>query len=178
MKLELLRRDIKRYGQVNKLISFLTNPMFRYTVIFRLNQSASRWNPLFVPLRIWYKNLSVKYSIQIPVYTKIGGGFLLGHYGGILIGQRVIIGENCNVYQGVSIGNTSRGKSKGFPTIGDRVWIGANSVVVGKITIGNDVLIAPLSFVSFDVPDNAVVAGNPAQIVSYNSSAGYIKNPS
>ena len=49
-------------------------------------------------------------------------------------------------------------------------------MIVGKIMIGNDVLIAPLSYVNFDVPDNAVVVGNPAQIVSYNSSAGYVKN--
>ncbi len=62
----------------------------------------------------------------------------------------------------------------GCPVIGDRVWIGANAVVVGRITIGDDVLIAPLSFVNFDVPDKAVVAGNPAKIINYNGSEGYV----
>jgi serine O-acetyltransferase len=58
----------------------------------------------------------------------------------------------------------------------DRVWIGANAVVVGKITIGNDVLIAPLTYVNFDLPDKAVVAGNPAKIVNYNGSFGYVND--
>ncbi|MGL2966877.1 serine O-acetyltransferase [Flavobacterium sp. XGLA_31] len=93
-----------------------------------------------------------------------------------MINQNVILGENCNVSQGVTLGNVSRGKLKGTPTIGDRVWIGANAVVVGNIKIGDDVLIAPLSYVNFDVPDKAVVAGNPAVIVNYNTSAGYLKN--
>lgn len=173
---KVLHKDLKRFGKVNKWMFFLINPMFRYMVIFRLNQQVKKYNPFFLPLRIWYKNISCKYSIQIPLHTKIGGGFLMNHYGGIVINQGVVLGENCNISQGVTLGNVSRGKLKGCPTIGDRVWIGANSIVVGKITIGNDVLIAPLSYVNFDVPDKAVVMGNPAQIVNYNTSAGYIKN--
>lgn len=171
----LLKKDIARFGKVTFLHSFLTNPVLRFIVLFRLNR-IKKYNPFFIIVRIWYKNICSKYHIQIPVYTNIGGGFFLNHYGGIVINQGAIIGENCNVSQGVTIGNISRGKLKGCPTIGDRVWIGANSVVVGKITIGNDVLIAPLSYVNFDVPDNAVVSGNPAQIVNYNTSAVYIKN--
>lgn len=174
MKNEIIA-DIKRHGG-NKILKFLFNPMFRFIIIFRINQFISKYNPLYFIFRIWLKNLKVKYGFQIPIHTKIGKGFLLNHYGGIVINQNVVIGENCNVSQGVTLGNVSRGKLKGCPNIGNRVWIGANSVVVGKITIGNDVLIAPLSYVNFDVPDNAVVMGNPAKIVNYNTSAGYIKN--
>ncbi|MFV8281350.1 hypothetical protein ACNKXS_07380 [Christiangramia marina] len=78
--------------------------------------------------------------------------------------------------QGVTVGNKSRGKRKGSPIIGDRVLIGPNSVVVGKIKIGNDVLISPPTLVNFDVPDNAVVLGNPAKIIGNNVSSGYLKN--
>ena len=174
MKNELIA-DMERHGG-NKVNKFLFNPMFRFMVIFRVNQSITKFNPLYFFYRVWLKNLKMKYGFQIPPFTKIGKGFLLNHYGCIIINQGVIIGENCNVSQGVTLGNVSRGKLKGCPTIGDRVWIGANSVVVGKITIGNDVLIAPLSYVNFDIPDKAVVIGNPAKIVNYNSSAGYLKN--
>lgn len=98
----------------------------------------------------------------------------MGHFKNIVINQNASVGQNCNIMQGVTIGNESRGKRRGAPVIGNRVLIGPNSVVSGKITVGDDVLIAPLTFVNFDVPDNAVVIGNPAKIVSYNGSKGYI----
>lgn len=155
---------------------FLTRPGFRFMCLYRLINKLSRKNPLSFPLKIWYKNLQVKYGYQIPHACKIGSGLFLGHYGNIVINQHVIIGSNCNIAQGVTLGNASRGERKGYPIVGDRVWIGANAVVVGKIKIGNDVLIAPLSYVNFDIPDNAVVVGNPASIVNYKGSSEYIKN--
>ncbi len=88
----------------------------------------------------------------------------------------MVIGNNCNVAQGVTLGYVSRGVKRGTPIIGNRVWVGANAVVVGNIKIGDDVLIAPLAYVNFDVPDNGVVVGNPAKLINYNGSGGYIKN--
>lgn len=171
-----LEKDIHRFGSKNKLKLFITNPMFRLIVLFRLNQKISKWNPFFIPLRIWFKNLSQKYGIQIPIRTKLGGGFHLNHYGGIVLNQGAKLGENCNVSEGVNIGNVSRGKLKGYPTIGNKDWIGANSVVVGNIEIGDDVLIAPLTYVNCDIPSNAVVSGNPCKVHSMNGSGVYIKN--
>jgi serine O-acetyltransferase len=170
--------DSYRYGKGLKqhLKSFIFNPEYRYLLYFRNCKKYGIKNPLGLFFRILINLNKGRYGIQIPIQTKIGKGFKMNHFGGIVINQNVVIGENCNVSQGVTLGNVSRGKLKGCPTIGDRVWIGANSVVVGKITIGNDVLIAPLSYVNFDIPDNAVVLGNPAQIINYNTSAGYIKN--
>lgn len=167
--------DKKRFGNTKWNI-FFVNPIYRYIYLFRVNKKVTKLNPLFLIYRIWFKNISVKYNIQIPIKTKIGSGLFINHFGGIIVNHDAVIGENCNICQGVTIGNTSRGKFKGTPKIGNRVYIGANSVVVGQITIGNDVLIAPLSYVNFDIPDNAVVMGNPAKIVSYNTSAEYIKN--
>ena len=120
--------------------------------------------------------MQVKYGYQFQYTCRIGKGLYMPHYGNIVINNKVKLGENCNIAQGVTLGNIKRGKKEGNPEIGDRVAIGANAVVVGKIQIGNDVLIAPLSFVNFDVPDRAVVAGNPANIIHYNSSEGYIEN--
>lgn len=174
--MELIKGDLKRFGNNNFYFTFNSQPCFRYMVLLRMNKEFSRYNPFVFILRIWLKKLQTKYGIQIPIHTNIKKGFLMNHYGGIVVNQSVVIGENCNVSQGVTIGNISRGKLQGCPTIGDRVWIGANSVVVGKITIGNDVLIAPLSYINFDIPDNAVVSGNPARIINYNGSGSYIKN--
>ena len=171
-----IKADCKRHGNKSIFLAFFTNPMLRFNVLFRINQNISKINPLWFFFRIWLKNVKQKYGIQIPIHTKIGKGFLLNHYGGIVINQNEIMGENCNISQGVTLGSISRGKLKGYPTIGDRVWIGPGAVVVGNIKVGNDVLIAPLSYVNFDVPDNAVVSGNPAVIVNFNTSGGYLKN--
>ena len=83
----------------------------------------------------------------------------------VIINSSAKIGKNCNINQGVTIGAENRGNRKGVPTIGNDVWIGANSVIVGKINIGNNVLIAPLTYVNFDVPDNSIVIGNPGRII-------------
>jgi serine O-acetyltransferase len=145
-------------------------------VLFRICNAKSKLNPLGLSARLWYKRLQVKYGFQIPFTARIGNGLFLGHFGNIVINQDVVLGENCNIAQGVTLGYVSRGPKQGCPTIGDRVWIGANAVVVGNITIGNDVMIAPLTFVNFDVADKCVVAGNPAKIINFTGSEGYVNN--
>ncbi|MBQ6708020.1 MAG: serine acetyltransferase, partial [Clostridia bacterium] len=121
--------------------------------------------------------LSEKTQIQIPVTAKIGEGFYIGHLGRIIVNPDAVIGRNVNIATGVTIGRENRGKRKGSPVIGDNCWIGTNSVIVGNVKIGNDVLIAPLTFVNFDVPDHSLVVGNPAKIISKeNATEGYINN--
>lgn len=175
--MENLKKDILRFGKKNKIKLFLFNPMFRYMVIYRINQNLTKWNPFFLIFRIWHKNLSQKYSIQIPLRTKIGGGLRLGHFSGIVVNQKARIGDSCTIAHGVTIGWVSRGKLKGCPKIGNRVYIGANSVVIGNIEIGDDVLIAPLTYVNMNIPSKAVVSGNPCKIINYNSSSVYVQNP-
>ena len=86
-----------------------------------------------------------------------------------------VIGKNCNIAHGVTIGQANRGKLKGYPTIGDNVWIGTGSVIVGNINIGPNVLIAPNSFVNVDVPKNSLVIGNPCKVINKeNPCEGYI----
>ncbi|MCZ2845028.1 MAG: serine acetyltransferase [Candidatus Bathyarchaeota archaeon] len=164
------------YNFKNLFKLFFRQPCFRYMFIYRLASGYSKKNPIGILSRLWFNLMKGRFGLQIYLNAKIGKGFKLNHYGNIIINQGAIIGENCNVSQGVTIGNISRGKLKGCPNIGDRVWIGANAVVVGKINIGNDVLIAPLTYVNCDIPANAVVSGNPCTINSYNGSGVYVKN--
>ncbi|MBQ0110710.1 MAG: serine acetyltransferase, partial [Oscillospiraceae bacterium] len=80
-------------------------------------------------------------------------------------------------HKGVTVGIENRGKRKGTPTIGNRVWIGVGATVVGKITVGDDVLIAPNSYVNCDVPSHSVVLGNPCKIIPReNATEYYIEN--
>jgi serine O-acetyltransferase len=175
---DLVKADLYRYtGRTSGFLSaYFSFPGFRLMFWYRACNNFSKSHPLGVVARLWYKRLQVKFGFQIPHSCRIGKGLFLGHYGNIVINQGVMIGSNCNIAQGVTLGNISRGEKKGCPCLGDRVWIGANSVVVGKIKVGNDVLIAPLTLLNFDVPDSSVVAGNPARIINTNGSEGYIKN--
>lgn len=114
--------------------------------------------------RFNFKIYKKKNHIELDVRTNIGGGIYFGHPYCITINKNVIIGKNCNIHKGVTIGQENRGSRKGTPIIGDDVWIGINTTIVGKIKIGNDVLIAPNSFVNVDVPDHSIVIGNPCII--------------
>jgi len=117
-----------------------------------------------------------RYGLDISPTTQIGPGLYIGHFGGVVISPHAVLGANVNVNQGVTIGATSRGSRVGAPTIGDRAWIGAHAIVVGKITVGADALIGPGAYVNFDVPEQAVILGNPGKIVAHTGSAGYIHN--
>ena len=177
MKNFIFQKDLYRwYGeQGESLKNRVFRPMeIRYLCIFRKLQSCK--SPL---LKIYFKfklkNLSLKSQIQIPATTQIGEGFYIGHSGPIIINPKAVLGKNINIAVGVTIGQENRGKRAGVPTIGDNCWIGTNAVLVGNITIGSDVLIAPLSFVNFDVPDHSIVIGNPAKIISKEKATeGYI----
>ena len=103
-------------------------------------------------------------NIEVFGQTKIGYGLYIGHPYGLTINPAAVIGNNCNIHKGLLIGQENRGKRKGTPTIGNDVWIGVNVAIVGKITIGDDVLIAPNTYVNCDVPSHSVVFGNPCVI--------------
>lgn len=106
---------------------------------------------------------------------KSGGGCYLGHPYNITIADGTVIGRNCNLHKGCTIGRENRGKREGTPVLGDAVYVGINATVIGNIHIGNDVMIAPNSFVNFDVPDHSVVVGNPAMIRPKEAATeGYI----
>jgi serine O-acetyltransferase len=167
-------RYVKAKGYPNILNVFLFNPGFRFVFLMRMCQHYSRLHPFGLLARMWYKRASVRFGLQIPHATRIGKGFFLGHWGNIIINAGTIIGANCNIAQGVTLGVVNMGDKKGCPVIGDRVWIGANAVVVGNVKIGNDVLIAPLAYVNFDVPDRCTVIGNPGQIIQQKGSEGYV----
>ncbi len=117
-----------------------------------------------------FHHFNGKFHVELLAETQIGGGLYFGHPYGITINPNAMIGHNVNIHKGVTIRQENRGERKGAPTIGDGVWIGINSTIVGKITIGSDVLIAPNSYVNFDVPDHSIVLGNPC-IIKYRGHA-------
>jgi serine O-acetyltransferase len=123
-------------------------------------------------LHKWYK---YKYGIWIPFNTKIGKGFYIGHFNGIFIGSIVVIGDNCNISQNVTIGKQNVGERIGAPTIGKNVYIAPGAKIFGRINIGDEVAIGANTVVTKDIPDKAVVIGNPDRIVGYNGFDGLVE---
>jgi len=173
-----IRKDLFRYGGLMGNRGFfegLMTPGFRYTYFWRKAKWYRKFSFLGITYRLIIRRYSYKYGFQIPVSTNIGEGFYIGHFGTIVINSRAIIGKNCNIAHNVTIGMASRGVKTGAPVIGDNVWIGTGAVIVGKVNIGRNVLIAPLSYVNFDVPCDCICIGNPAKIIEKkNATEGYI----
>lgn len=148
----------------------------RYIALFR-KANACKFKPLKLFYTIRLKFMSNKTYIQIPARTEIGEGFYIGHSGSVVINPEAKLGKNINIATGVTIGYENRGERKGAPTLKGNCWVGTNSVIVGKVTIEEDVLIAPLTFVNFDVPAHSIVIGNPAKIIQKeNATKDYLQN--
>ena len=160
-----LSADLLRYENKKDM------PLFQ--VYFRkVQQSRGIINLLYFLLFKYFRDHN---HIELSASTKIGEGLYFGHPYCITINPDVVIGNNCNIHKGVTIGQENRGKRRGTPSIGNNVWIGVNSTIVGNITIGDDVLIAPNSFVNKDIPSHSIVFGNPCNIkFKDNATEGYI----
>ncbi|MNP05893.1 Serine acetyltransferase [compost metagenome] len=102
-------------------------------------------------------------SIEIPYNAKIGKNLKLFHCFNIVINPNAIIGKNCTIRHGVTIGN--KNTNDDCPIIGDNVTIGAGAIIIGAIKIGDDVMIGAGAVVTKSIPSNSVAVGNPAKII-------------
>lgn len=142
--------------------------------IYRIG-SITKNKLLRIYCRLILRRLRLRYGIEIGLNTKIGRGFYLGHAFNITINPSATIGDNVSIHKGVLIGASNRGKLKGSPSIGNQVWIGCNAAIVGNILIGDDVLIAPNTYVNKDIPPHSICFGNPCIVKTrLNATENYI----
>lgn len=109
-----------------------------------------------------------KTGIEIHPGATIGKGLFIDHGMGVVIGETTIIGDNCTIYQGVTLGGTGKDHGKRHPTLGNNVLVGAGAKVLGPFKIGDNARIAAGAVVLNEVPPNATAVGVPAKTVKIN----------
>jgi serine O-acetyltransferase len=107
-------------------------------------------------------------GIEIHPGARIGEGLFIDHGMGVVIGETAEIGDDCHLYQGVTLGGTSTRREKRHPTLADNVVVGAGSELIGAIYVGENARIGAGSVVVTNVPANATVVGVPGHIVAYH----------
>lgn len=110
-------------------------------------------------------------DIEIHPSAKIGKGLFIDHGCGVVIGETAEIGDNCTIYQGVTLGGTGKQVGKRHPTLGDNVMVGAGAKVLGPFRVGNNAKIAAGAVVLSEVPDDTTAVGIPARAVRKKTEA-------
>ena len=114
----------------------------------------------------WISQLTKWFTgIEIHPAAKIGRRLVIDHGTGIVIGATAEIGDDCLLYQGVTLGGTGKDVGKRHPTLGNNIMVGAGAKVLGPFKVGDNARIAANSVVLREVPENATVVGVPGRIV-------------
>lgn len=104
-------------------------------------------------------------GIEIHPAATIGKGLVIDHGMGVVIGETAEIGDNCTLYQGVTLGGTGKDVGKRHPTLGHNVMVGAGAKVLGPFRIGDNTKIAAGAVVLSEIPDQSTAVGIPAKVV-------------
>ena len=104
-------------------------------------------------------------GIEIHPGATIGKNFFIDHGSGVVIGETTEIGDNCTLYQGVTLGGTGKDVGKRHPTLGNNVMVGSGAKVLGPLTVGDNSKIAANAVVLKSVPENSTAVGIPAKVV-------------
>ena len=108
-------------------------------------------------------------GIEIHPGATLGRRVFFDHGMGIVIGETAIVGDDCVIYHGVTLGGVSSSKGKRHPTLKDNVTVGAGAKILGNITVGSNARIGANAVVLKDVPDDAAAVGIPARIIQKGS---------
>jgi serine O-acetyltransferase len=153
-------------GRFSRILECARTPGVHAMIVFRFGQWA---RSLPLPLRVvldplyFVLNGFIKmiWGIEIPRAAVVGPGLFIGHFGGITISARAVLGRNCAVSQNVTIGVGGSGERLGVPVIGDNVYIAPGARLFGRIRIGNNVKIGANAVIYRSVPDDSIAVLDP-----------------
>lgn len=172
-----LRSDFERYlvpmrslyGPLRARLAVATEFGFLAIAVYRLGGWSRAIRPrwLSLPVKLVYRFLNflvqILFGISISSNCRIGPGFYIGHFGGIVVHGD--LGADCSIGQGVTIGSRGAGRSDGYPVLGDRVYVGAGAMVIGSVRVGDDVIIGANTVVVTDVPAGCRVVSAASRIL-------------
>ncbi len=142
------------------LLSSGVHAILAYRVAHKLYLSKH-----YFPARLISQIARAATGIEIHPGATIGKGFFIDHGMGVVIGETTEIGNNCSIYQGVTLGGTGKDVGKRHPTLGNNVMVGAGAKVLGPFTIGDNTKIAAGAVVLKEIPDESTAVGVPARVV-------------
>ncbi len=157
-----IERDPAARGWLDVVLSY---PGFHALLAHRLIHALYQ---VGVPILPRFLANVARFFTQIEIHpaASLGKGIFIDHGSGVVIGETAEVGDDCTIYQGVTLGGTSLSHGKRHPTLGRNVTIGVNSSVLGAIVLGDNAKVGAGSVVVKDVPANATVVGVPARIVA------------
>lgn len=145
----------------------LTYSGLHAVIAYRLSHKLYQ-KKLFTVARIVSQVARFFTGIEIHPGAKIGKGLFIDHGMGVVIGETTEIGDNCFIYQGVTLGGTGKEHGKRHPTLGNNVMVGAGAKVLGPFKVGDNAKIASNAVVLTEVPPNTTAVGVPARVVKRN----------
>ena len=164
-----IREDIRAYKKNDPAARSAVEVLLLYnglhaTLFYRLAHWLYRHKCKFLA-RLISQLTKFFTGIEIHPAAKIGKRLVIDHGTGIVIGATAEVGDDCLLYQGVTLGGTGKDTGKRHPTLGNNVMVGSGAKVLGPFRVGNNVRIAANSVVLREVPDNATVVGVPGRVV-------------
>lgn len=131
---------------------------------YRIANYFYRSNRLFLARAVSQHAAKVT-GIEIHPAATIGRRFFIDHGHGVVIGETTVVGDDCTLYQGVTLGGTGKETGKRHPTLGNNVMVGSGAKVLGALTIGDNSKVASGAVVLDDIPANCTAVGVPASVV-------------
>ena len=153
------RRDPARPTLLEVVLAY---PGFHILVLFHPLANFLWKMELRALSRFWANIGRILTGIEIHPQAQIGKNLFIDHGMGVVIGQTAVIGDDCTIFHGVTLGGKGDGEKR-HATIGDRVMLGASAQLIGPVVIGNDVKIGAGAVVVKDIPAGATAVGNPAK---------------
>ncbi len=141
---------------------------FHAVLFYRVSHKLYE-NKKFFAARLISQSARFLTGIEIHPGAKIGRGLFIDHGSGVVIGETAEIGDNCTLYQGVTLGGTGKHVGKRHPTLGNNVMVGSGAKVLGPFRIGDNSKIAANAVVLDEIPENCTAVGIPARVVRKNN---------
>lgn len=157
----ILERDPAARSAAEVLLLY---PGLHAVIAYRIAHALYRQKMFFAARAVSQIARSVT-GIEIHPAARIGRRLFIDHGAAVVIGETAVIGDNCTIYQGVTLGGTGKHTGKRHPTLGNNVMVGAGAKVLGPFTVGDNAKVAAGAVVLSEVPEGSTAVGIPAHIV-------------